>query len=174
MTLHGRESLEKNGEVRVEPSSMTLDGEDYLDKPRWKKADQLLPVLGGISYHRVDSDDMPPDYLPVPLKINDNGDEFDATMIGGSLASVALVIEMGSMKRQVRRPVGGCLEVRDGQNGMSNDIVDMLGTMEFCHFEDTWLHDRLITIERSYKGRVESVGESNSPLRFVHLKTRSR
>ena len=47
----------------------------------------MLPLLklDGVSYHRIDSDDVPPGYSSVPVKVNDNGAEFDAMMVAGSV-----------------------------------------------------------------------------------------
>ena len=54
--------------------------EDFLEN-------EMLPLLklDGVSYHRIDSDEVPPGYSSVPVKVNDNGDEFDAMMVAGSV-----------------------------------------------------------------------------------------
>lgn len=41
--------------------------------------------LDDVTYHRIDSSDVPPGYSSVPITVDDNGDEFNATMIAGSL-----------------------------------------------------------------------------------------
>ncbi|KAI4254098.1 MAG: hypothetical protein LQ352_003290 [Teloschistes flavicans] len=39
--------------------------------------------LDDATYHQIDSDDVPPGYSSVPVRVDDNGVEFDATMIAG-------------------------------------------------------------------------------------------
>lgn len=41
--------------------------------------------LDDATYHQIDSDDVPPGYSSVPVRVDDNGVEFDATMIAGSV-----------------------------------------------------------------------------------------
>ena len=41
--------------------------------------------LDGVSYHRIESDKVPPGYSSVPVKVNDNGFEFDSMMVAGSV-----------------------------------------------------------------------------------------
>lgn len=41
--------------------------------------------LDGMVYHTVDSDEIPPAYATVPVKINDNGNELAAIMLAGSI-----------------------------------------------------------------------------------------
>ena len=41
--------------------------------------------LDGVSYHRIESDEVPPGYSSVPVKVDDNGDVFDAMMVAGSV-----------------------------------------------------------------------------------------
>lgn len=41
--------------------------------------------LDGVSYHRIESDEVPPGYSSVPVKVDDNGDVFDAMMVPGSI-----------------------------------------------------------------------------------------
>lgn len=43
--------------------------------------------LDGMVYHSITSDNVPPGYASVPVKVNDNGTEFQATMIAGSVAT---------------------------------------------------------------------------------------
>ncbi|KAE8167930.1 hypothetical protein BDV40DRAFT_252127 [Aspergillus tamarii] len=39
--------------------------------------------LDGILYHRVDTDDIPCGFASVPVKVNDNGDEYNTRMVAG-------------------------------------------------------------------------------------------
>ena len=59
--------------------------EDFLENTESEK--RMLPLLklDGVSYHRIDSDEVPPGYSSVPVKVDDNGDEFDAMMVAGSV-----------------------------------------------------------------------------------------
>ena len=41
--------------------------------------------LDGVTYHRVESNEVPPGYSSVPVKVDDNGDVFDSTMVAGSV-----------------------------------------------------------------------------------------
>ncbi|KAL9586671.1 MAG: hypothetical protein Q9212_000740 [Teloschistes hypoglaucus] len=41
--------------------------------------------LDDVTYHQVESGDVPPGYSSVPVTVDDNGDEFDASMIAGSV-----------------------------------------------------------------------------------------
>lgn len=41
--------------------------------------------LDGVSYHVIGSDEIPPGYTSVPVKVDDNGDVFMATMMAGSV-----------------------------------------------------------------------------------------
>ncbi|KAI4252081.1 MAG: hypothetical protein L6R42_008116 [Xanthoria sp. 1 TBL-2021] len=43
--------------------------------------------LDGMVYHSIESDAVPPGYTSVPVKVDDNGFEFPATMIAGSVAT---------------------------------------------------------------------------------------
>ncbi|KAL8923614.1 MAG: hypothetical protein Q9208_004561 [Pyrenodesmia sp. 3 TL-2023] len=55
------------------------------DHETWYKSRALK--LDGMVYHWIESDDVPPGYSSVPVKVDDNGDEFQATMIAGSVAT---------------------------------------------------------------------------------------
>ncbi len=58
---------------------------DSLEETSWEEAKVPLLKLDGVSYHRVESGDVPPGYSSVPIKVNDNGNEFDAMMVAGSV-----------------------------------------------------------------------------------------
>lgn len=59
--------------------------------------------LDGVYYHKLDSSKVPPGWSKVPVKVDDNGDLFDAVMIAGSVAISC---------------TGGGDEVRDGLVGL--------------------------------------------------------
>lgn len=42
-------------------------------------------VLDGIDYHWIQSDDVPPGWGKVPVKVNDNGEEIETEMVAGSV-----------------------------------------------------------------------------------------
>lgn len=44
--------------------------------------------MDGIEYYSVQSRDVPSGYLTVPVKVDDNGDEFDAEMVAGSTGTI--------------------------------------------------------------------------------------
>lgn len=37
-------------------------------------------------YHRIDSDDVPPGFVSVPVTVDDNGTKYMTTMVAGSVA----------------------------------------------------------------------------------------
>jgi hypothetical protein len=41
--------------------------------------------LDGARYHKVDTNDVPPGWTAVPLKVDDNGYKFDATVVASSV-----------------------------------------------------------------------------------------
>ena len=51
----------------------------------WLKAKQPLLVLDGMSYDRVDSNKVPAGHSSVPVKLIDNGVEYEAMMVAGSV-----------------------------------------------------------------------------------------
>lgn len=57
------------------------DGQSLYENPGG--SDSL--ELDGVAYHRIDSHDVPPGYSSVPVKVDDNGDVFDSTMVAGSV-----------------------------------------------------------------------------------------
>lgn len=42
-------------------------------------------TLDGVQYHRVNTDDVPPGWAAVPVQVDDNGNEFKARMMAGSV-----------------------------------------------------------------------------------------
>ncbi|KAI4644011.1 uncharacterized protein J4E78_009793 [Alternaria triticimaculans] len=49
------------------------------------ESDKQLLELDGVSYHRVDTDDIPSGFASVPVLVNDNGTEYKTKMVAGSL-----------------------------------------------------------------------------------------
>lgn len=58
---------------------------DYVDGTSWEEVQSPLLRLDGVSFHTVDTDKVPSGYSSVPVKVDDNGDIFDATMVAGSV-----------------------------------------------------------------------------------------
>ena len=42
-------------------------------------------VLDGVAYHRINSQDVPPGFVSVPLLVDDNGTEYNTKLIAGSV-----------------------------------------------------------------------------------------
>ncbi|KAL9590165.1 MAG: hypothetical protein Q9203_001019 [Teloschistes exilis] len=58
---------------------------DKDGKSMYTKGALTTLKLDDATYHQVDSSDVPPGYSSVPVIVDDNGDEFGATMIAGSV-----------------------------------------------------------------------------------------
>ncbi|KAL8945769.1 MAG: hypothetical protein Q9222_007738 [Ikaeria aurantiellina] len=63
--------------------------------------------LDGMAYHRIESGDVPPGYTSVPVKVDDNGCEFMATMIAGSVG-------MKCVKTQESDPLPDTIQPESG------------------------------------------------------------
>lgn len=91
---------------------------DDLEKVAWEKAHYPLLHLDGVSYHRVESDEVPPGHSFVPVKFDDNGDGFDAMMVAGSVGINIRAVEVRLVKGKrtwippVQRLGGGCSSER--------------------------------------------------------------
>ena len=59
--------------------------QEFLENTGWEKDTLPLLKLYGVIDHRIDSDEVLPGYSSAPVEVNDNGDEFDAIMIAGSV-----------------------------------------------------------------------------------------
>lgn len=59
--------------------------EDGPENFSWENSQLPNLRLGGAPYHHVSSDDVPQGYSSVPVKVIDNGDEFEAIMVAGSV-----------------------------------------------------------------------------------------
>lgn len=66
--------------------------------------------LDGVLYHRIDTGDIPPGCVSVPVKVDDNGHEFDTMMVAGSCGM--RVWSSGEML--VKRPVNRWHAQRNG------------------------------------------------------------
>ena len=62
-----------------------LTWSDSQERTGWEKARHPVLELDGVTYHRVESDEVPPGYSSVPVKVDDNGDVIDSTMVAGSV-----------------------------------------------------------------------------------------
>ena len=58
---------------------------DSPEASSWEKAKYPILKLDGVSYHRIESDEVPPGYSSVPVKVDDNGNLFDSMMVAGSV-----------------------------------------------------------------------------------------
>ena len=58
---------------------------DSLEETGWETAHSPVLELDGVLYHRVKSNEVPPGYSSVPVKVDDNGVLFDSTMVAGSV-----------------------------------------------------------------------------------------
>ena len=54
-------------------------------------------TLDGVDYHRIESDEIPPGYTSVPVKVDDNGDIFMAMMVAGSVGIKGSTSECGGI-----------------------------------------------------------------------------
>ncbi|KAL8708340.1 MAG: hypothetical protein Q9225_007614, partial [Loekoesia sp. 1 TL-2023] len=70
---------DKDGKSMYRPSKHS----DVMKEHARKKFEVLK--LDDAIYHRIKSDDVPPGYSSVPVKVDDNGYKFDAAMIAGSV-----------------------------------------------------------------------------------------
>ncbi len=59
----------------------------------WEKKKHLS--LDGVEYHWVNSDEVPPGFTSVPVKVDDNGHKFEAIMVAGSVGIKASRSERG-------------------------------------------------------------------------------
>ena len=88
--------------------SLDYDSDPDLDGPRptgmsrrtagenaWEERKHL--TLDGVDYHWVESDEVPPGYTSVPVKVDDNGHEFEAMMVAGSVGIKASISERGGI-----------------------------------------------------------------------------
>lgn len=70
-------------------------------------------VLDGAAYNRVDLDEIPSGYASVPVHVDDDGNEFDTTMIAGSLGirgtSSGRLLQSGEPGLDTMQPVSGWL-----------------------------------------------------------------
>lgn len=87
-----------------------VEGEPLLGHGRTQDHEDVLD-LDGVLYHRVDTNDIPPSYCAVDIKVDDNGELLDATMTAGAVALEIMDSEMISPavggKHNAIRPVSG-------------------------------------------------------------------
>lgn len=63
---------------------LARDG-DSTEPIDWEKVKHPLLKFDDVSYHRVEPEEVPPGYSSVPVKVDDNGNVFSATMVAGSV-----------------------------------------------------------------------------------------
>ncbi|KAK3169456.1 hypothetical protein OEA41_008839 [Lepraria neglecta] len=68
-------------------------------KDAWAEKKHLS--LDGVQYHWIESDEVPPGYTFVPVKVDDNGNDFDALMVAGSVGIKASSSESGAKGRSL-------------------------------------------------------------------------
>ena len=56
-----------------------------LEQLDWELMRYPVLILDGVQYHRVEDDKVPPGYVTVEVHVDDNGDEFEALLIAGSV-----------------------------------------------------------------------------------------
>lgn len=79
--------IDESGENVSDPSRDTWEGANYPNL-----------VLDGATYHRIDSDQVPPGYSSVPVLIDDDGNQVPAMMVAGSVG-----ISCSSSGRQLEK-----------------------------------------------------------------------
>ena len=88
--------------------------------------------LDGTVFHRIESDDVPPGWSSVPVKVDDNGYKFNATMIAGSVG--IKYASSGMLRPRTRsgwtpykpKPGGGCSRTRlFGAKGLHDGVFEL-------------------------------------------------
>ncbi|KAL8781581.1 MAG: hypothetical protein Q9213_005931 [Squamulea squamosa] len=62
------------------------DSKTMWRPPGWGGRDPVLE-LDGVTYHRINSEEVPPGYTSVPVKVNDSGHVFMTKMVAGSVGT---------------------------------------------------------------------------------------
>ena len=95
---------------KEEPFERRYPGEKDRQK-EWNGLAYPYLELDGVGYHRIEIENVPPGYGSVPVTVVDNGVEFEATMIAGSVAikgtSSGEPLKSGQPGLDTMQPVSG-------------------------------------------------------------------
>ena len=96
---------------------------DVTTISNWNGPDTPRLFLSGVPYHRIESDEIPPGYVCVPVKVDDNGVMHETMMVAGSIG----VKLTSSGKPLAQRPKPYATHVTEDQAQPSTAQPDRAG-----------------------------------------------